>query len=166
MLEKFFDLTGRVALVSGAAQGLGRAMALALAEAGADLVLADLNAAGVQRTAEHISGLGRRALPVTCDVSVPEQIRALFARLDREFGRIDFLGNVAGEAVRARPEDIALDDVEWTWRNLVFGRFCCCQEAGRRMLAAGRGSIVSSGSLASVPAQGRGHVAHRLRRGA
>src|SRR5215470_1469729 len=89
-----FDLTGRVAVVSGAAQGLGRAMSLALAEAGADLVLADRNAEGARQTAETITGLGRRALPVTCDVSEPAQIRALFAALDDAFGRVDFLGNV------------------------------------------------------------------------
>jgi NAD(P)-dependent dehydrogenase (short-subunit alcohol dehydrogenase family) len=165
-MTNLFDLSGRVALVSGAAQGMGRAMALALAEAGADLVLADLNTDGVRQTAGVIEGLGRRALPATCDVSVPEQIRALFAQLDRTFGRIDFLGNVAGDAVRARPEEISLADVEWTWRNLVYGRFCCCQEAGRRMLAAGRGSIVNIGSLASITALGRGHIAYSMAMGA
>jgi NAD(P)-dependent dehydrogenase (short-subunit alcohol dehydrogenase family) len=166
MLNKLFDLTGRVALVSGAAQGMGRAMAVALAQAGADLVLADINAAGVQKTAEHIAGLGRRALPVVCDVAEPAQIRDMFGRLDRELGRIDFLGNVAGEAVRGRPEDIALADVEKTWRQLAYGRFCCCQEAGRRMLAAGRGSIVNIGSLASITALGRGHIAYSMAMGA
>ncbi len=166
MPNDLFDLSGRVALVSGAAQGLGRAMALALAGAGADLMLADLNAAGVQRTAEQIVGLGRRAVAVACDVSEPAQIRAMFARLDRELGRIDFLGNVAGDAVRGRPEEMALEDVEKTWRNLVLGRFCCCQEAGRRMLAAGRGSIVNIGSLASTTALGRGHVAYSMAMGA
>jgi NAD(P)-dependent dehydrogenase (short-subunit alcohol dehydrogenase family) len=166
MPSELFDLAGRVALVSGAAQGLGRAMAMALAEAGADLVLADINSAGVRRTAEQITALGRQALPVTCDVSEPVQIQVLFAELDRAFGRIDFLGNVAGEAVRARPEEIALDQVEWTWRNLVYGRFCCCQEAGRRMLSAGRGSIVNIGSLASITALGRGHIAYSMAMGA
>jgi NAD(P)-dependent dehydrogenase (short-subunit alcohol dehydrogenase family) len=166
MPEKLFDLTGRVALVSGAARGLGRAMAVALAEAGADLVLADRNAAGAEQTAGQIAGLGRRALPVACDVSEPEQIRALFARLDREFGRIDFLGNVAGDGILGRPEEIPLDAVERTWRNLVFGRFCCCQEAGRRMLKAGRGSIVNIGSLASITALGRGHIAYSMAMGA
>jgi len=166
MASNLFDLTGRVALVSGAAQGMGRAMSIAIAEAGADLMLADINSAGAGKTAETIKALGRRAIPVTCDVSEPEQIRAMFGQLDREYGRIDFLGNVAGEAVRARPEEIALKDVEWTWRNLVFGRFCCCQEAGRRMLKAGRGSIVSIGSLASVTAMGRGHIAYSMAMGA
>jgi NAD(P)-dependent dehydrogenase (short-subunit alcohol dehydrogenase family) len=166
MSTELFDLTGRVALVSGAAQGMGRAMALAFAEAGANLVLADTNSSGVQKTAEQIAALGRRALPVTCDVSVPSQIRSMFAHVDNEFGRIDILGNVAGEAVRARPEAISLDDVEWTWRNLVYGRFCCCQEAGRRMLAAGRGSIINIGSLASITAMGRGHIAYSMAMGA
>jgi NAD(P)-dependent dehydrogenase (short-subunit alcohol dehydrogenase family) len=166
MTRNLFDCTGRVAVVSGAAQGMGRAMAVALAEAGADLILADLNAAGVRDTAESITRLGRRAIPVTCDVSEPAQIRELFGRLDREFGRIDFLGNVAGEGLRARPEEITLDAVERTWRNLVYGRFCCCQEAGRRMLAAGRGSIVNIGSLASVTALGRGHIAYSMAMGA
>lgn len=161
-----FDLTGRVALVSGAAQGLGRAMATALAEHGADLLLVDRNEAGVRATAEAIGKLGRRAVPAAADVSRPESIRELFARLDAEFGRIDFLGNVAGDATLGRPEEIALEDVERTWRNLVFGRFCMCQEAGRRMLAKRRGSIVNIGSLASITALGRGHVAYSMAMGA
>src|SRR5215472_12753851 len=108
-MANLFDLTGRVAVVSGAARGLGRAMATALAEAGADLLLADVNAAGLRQTAEQLAALGRRAIPVTCDVSVPEQIRALFAQVDGAFGRIDFLGNVAGEGALGRPEKISLD---------------------------------------------------------
>ncbi|MBM3727543.1 MAG: SDR family oxidoreductase [Acidobacteria bacterium] len=166
MTPEMFDLSGRVALVSGAAQGMGRAMAMALAEAGADLMLADLNEAGMNSTAAAIAALGRRAVPVICDVSRPDQIQAMFTRLDTEFGRIDFLGNVAGEAVLAPPEKIRLEDVEQVWRNLVFGRFCACQEAGRRMLAAGRGSIVNIGSLASVTALGRGHIAYSMAMGA
>jgi NAD(P)-dependent dehydrogenase (short-subunit alcohol dehydrogenase family) len=161
-----FDLSGRVALVSGAASGLGRAMSLALAEAGADLVLADLNRDGARSTAEEISKFDRRAVPVICDVSDPKQIRAMFAQLDREFGRIDFLGNVAGEGVLGSPEEISLDDIERTWRNLVYGRFCCCQEAGCRMLKAGRGSILNIGSLASITALGRGHIAYSMAMGA
>src|SRR5262245_8694710 len=166
MTSTLFDLTGRVALVSGAAQGLGRAMSLALATAGADLVLADRNEEGVRRTAAEVGVLGRRAVPVTCDVSDPGQIRVLFAELDRAFGRIDFLANVAGDAVLGRPEEIPLEAVERTWRNLVFGRFCCCQEAGRRMLKAGRGSIVNIGSIAGVTALGRGHIGYSMAMGA
>jgi NAD(P)-dependent dehydrogenase (short-subunit alcohol dehydrogenase family) len=145
---------------------MGRAMSIALAEAGADLMLADRNIAGVENAAREIQKLGRQAVAVNCDVSEPQQIRRMFAQIDRDFGRIDFLGNVAGDGILGRPEEIPLEDVERTWRNLVFGRFCCCQEAGRRMLAAGRGSIVNIGSLASVSALGRGHIAYSMAMGA
>ena len=165
-MTQMFDLSGRVAVVSGAASGMGRAMSLALGEAGADLMLADINVPGAEKTAGEIEAMGQRAVPVNCNVSRPDEIRAMFAQLDSEFGRVDFLGNVAGEAVRAKPEVISLDDVEWTWRNLVYGRFCCAQEAGRRMLAAGRGSIVSLGSLASITGMGRGHIAYSMAMGA
>lgn len=161
-----FDLSGRVALVSGAAQGLGRAMSLALAEYGADLLLLDLNGGGAEETAQTIRGLGRQAIAMKCDVSKTDQIRAAFSRLDQEFGRIDFLANVAGEGVLGKPEEIPLEDVETSWRNLVYGRFCACQEAGRRMLNQGRGSIVNIGSIASQTALGRGHIAYSMAMGA
>ena len=161
-----FDLTGRVALVSGAAQGLGRAMSLALAQYGADVMLADLNESGLQQTADSISKMGRRAISVRCDVSQPDEIRPMFEQLDREFGRIDFLANVAGEGILGKPEEISLADVEQCWRNLVLGRFCMCQEAGRRMLKQGQGSIVNIGSIASMTALGRGHIAYSMAMGA
>jgi len=166
MTSSLFDLTGKVALVTGAAQGMGRAMALALAEAGAEALLVDRNEAGAQETAAAFGKMGRRAVAIPCDVAEPGQIRGLFRRLDAEFGRIDFLGNVAGDGVLGAPEDISLEEVERCWRNLVLGRFCMCQEAGRRMLAEGRGSIVNIGSLASVTALGRGHVAYSMAMGA
>lgn len=140
-------------------------MSLALAEAGADVMLVDLNTTGGEATAADIRILGRRAIFVPCNVSEPEQIRALFTRLDHDFGRIDFLGNVAGDALLGAPEEIDLAAVEQTWRNLVLGRFCMCQEAGRRMLAAGGGSIVNIGSLASTTALGRGHIAYSMAMG-
>jgi NAD(P)-dependent dehydrogenase (short-subunit alcohol dehydrogenase family) len=166
MPKALFDLTGRVALVSGAASGLGRAMSLALAQHGADLMLADINTAGMENTASQIAELGRRAASVTCDVSDPDQIRAMFARLDRDLGRIDALGNVAGEGIMVSPEEIPIETVTRVLQNLVVGRFCMCQEAGRRMLRAGRGSIINIGSLASITALGRGHIAYSMAMGA
>ena len=74
-------------------------MSIALAEAGADLLLVDLNETGVRQTAKSIATLARRAEFAVQDVSEPNQVRALFQRLDAEFGRIDFLGNVAGESI-------------------------------------------------------------------
>jgi NAD(P)-dependent dehydrogenase (short-subunit alcohol dehydrogenase family) len=141
-------------------------MAIAFAEYGADLVLADVNVSGMEDTALQVTRLGRRAFPVRCDVSDPEQIKALFSRLDKEYGQIDVLGNVAGEGLLGTPEDISLDTVSRVLQNLVVGRFCMCQEAGRRMLQSGKGSIINIGSLASITALGRGHIAYSMAMGA
>ncbi len=165
-MPDLFDLTGRVALVSGAASGLGRAMAIALAEFGADVTIVDRDTAGLEATATDIRKLGRKALPQVCDVSDPNSIREMFARVDKEFSRLDFLGNVAGDGLLGAPETIAIETVQKVLQNLVIGRFAMCQEAGRRMLAAGRGSIVNIGSLASITALGRGHIAYSMAMGA
>ena len=166
MTNSLFNLSGKVAAVSGAASGMGRAMLLALAEAGADVVAIDLNQEGARGVAREIKELGQKCHVAKCDVSNPDDIRAMFESIDEAFGCIDFLGNVAGEAVREKPEKIQLKDIESSWRNLVLGRFCCCQEAGRRMLARGKGSIVNIGSLASVTALGRGHIGYSMAMGA
>ena len=142
MSHPLFDLSGRVALVSGAASGMGKAMAIAFAEAGADLMMADLNEAGMSETAGEIEQLGRRAVPMVCNVSDSTQIEAMFERLDSEFGRIDVLGNVAGEGVMRPPLELTEAQITTAFQNLVVGRLICCQQAGRRMLAAGRGSII------------------------
>jgi NAD(P)-dependent dehydrogenase (short-subunit alcohol dehydrogenase family) len=166
MLHSLFDLRDRIAVVSGAARGLGRAMAEAVAEAGAEVVLVDRNLEGAEQTAAAVEKLGRRAQPVRCDVSDPEQIRDLFNEVDRSFGRIDVLGNVAGDGILGRAEELTLEQVQQVLQNLVVSRFCCCQEAGRRMLAAGKGSIINIGSLASITALGRGHAAYSMAMGA
>ncbi len=155
---KLFDLSGKVGVVSGAAQGLGRATALALAECGADVMLMDRNLAGAEATATQIRELVRRAVASACDVSDPTAIATLFREVDQEFGRVDFLGNIAGDGHLARPEDLTIADLHKVLQNLVVGRFAMCQEAGRRMLAQGRGSIMNIGSLASTTALGRGHI--------
>ncbi len=150
-----FDLSGRVAAITGAAQGMGRAMALAMAEHGADLVLLDRNAAGIDATAQAIHALGRKALPIAGDVTDIAHIDGIFAAIDREFGRIDVLGNVAGDAKPGPAEDMALADIQRNFHNLVISRFYTCQQAGRRMLAQGRGSIMSIGSISGVTSLGR-----------
>jgi len=145
---KMFDLAGRVAAVTGGAQGMGRAMATALAEAGADIVLLDLNAEGAEATAATLRGLGRRVVPIAGDVTDIAHLDRVFATIDREFGRLDFLGNVAGGAKVGPAVDMTLEDIRYSFHNLVISRYYACQQAGRRMLAQGRGSIVSIGSIA------------------
>jgi NAD(P)-dependent dehydrogenase (short-subunit alcohol dehydrogenase family) len=162
MFNPLFDLTGRVALVSGAAQNMGRATALALAEAGADLLLADINAAGVDATAEQIRQMGRRAAAQTCDVSDVAQIRALFSRIDQEYGRIDILANIPGVNILGHPEDISVEQFMQVLQSTLVGKFVACQEAGRRMLKSGKGSIINMASIGGVNALGRGNFAYDI----
>ncbi len=157
-----FDLSNRVAVVSGVAQGMGRSMALAFAESGADLVIVDLNEAGAQKTAEEIEALGRKVIPLGIDITDHDQVRQIFSVVDQEFGRIDILGNVAGPGFLSHPEDIPLDKFEYVINGLLTARFLACQEAGRRMLAQGKGSIINIGSLASITALGRGNFAYSV----
>ena len=112
-----FDLSSRLAVVTGSAQGMGRAMALA--EAGADLVLLDRNEPGIQATAHAITQLGRKALPIAGDVTNTDHLDQVFATIDRTLGRVDILGNVAGEAKSGPAEDMALADIQTTFHNLV-----------------------------------------------
>lgn len=166
MARTLFDLTGKVAVVSGAAQGLGQATALALAQHGADVMLVDRNLEGAAATAAQVEKLGRRASTSHCNVSDPSEIAQLFQRVDAEFGRVDFLGNIAGDGHLAKPEELEIDDLRRVLQNLVIGRFAMCQEAGRRMLAQGCGSIMNIGSVASVTSLGRGHAAYSMAMGA
>ena len=162
MTHPLFNLDGRVALVTGAASGMGKQMAIGFAESGADLFLADLNLPGAEETAAEVCSLGRRALPVHCDVSRPEQVTSMFETLDAEFGRIDILGNVAGEGIMGPPEDMDVSVVMQVAHNLVFGRFVACREAGARMLARGKGSIINTGSIGGWNSLGRGHTAYGM----
>ncbi len=161
-----FDLSGKTAVISGAAQGMGQATAIAVAEAGADVFLIDRNLAGADATAEQVRSFGRRAITSDCNVSDPAAIAAMFQQVDAELGRVDFLGNIAGDGHLAKPEELAMEDLQRVLQNLVVGRFAMCQEAGKRMLAQGRGSIMNIGSLASMSALGRGHVAYSMGMGA
>jgi NAD(P)-dependent dehydrogenase (short-subunit alcohol dehydrogenase family) len=166
MMKSLFDLSGKVAIVSGAAQGLGQATALAVAQFGAEVALIDRNREGAEATAETIRSLGRKTLISSANVSDPDEIAELFKQVDAEFGRVDFLGNIAGDGHLANPEDLLIEDLYRVLQNLVVGRFAMCQQAGRRMLAQGRGSIMNIGSLASITALGRGHAAYSMAMGA
>jgi NAD(P)-dependent dehydrogenase (short-subunit alcohol dehydrogenase family) len=160
-----FDLGGRVAFVSGAGQHMGRATALAFAEAGADLLICDRRAETLEHTAGEIAGLGRRVVPDVADVSDPEQIRALYARLDREFGRLDIVANIPGDNHLGHPEDLPLEQLQAVLQGALVGKFVSCQEAGRRMLRAGKGSIINMASIGGVSALGRGNIAYSVAMG-
>ena len=107
------------------------------------------------------------SFPATCDMSQPDQIRTMFKLIDAEYGRIDIVGNVAGNARRNTPLDLTPEEVEFTLQNLVVGRLVCCQEAGRRMIASGHGgSIINLVSIAGINAMGRSHLSYSMGMGA
>jgi NAD(P)-dependent dehydrogenase (short-subunit alcohol dehydrogenase family) len=166
MTRSLFDLHGKVAVVSGAAQGMGQATAIALAQSGADVVLVDRNLEGAEATAETIREGGGKVIVAGTNVSEPDAIAELFRKVDSAFGRVDFLGNIAGDGHLAKPEELKIEDLQRVLQNLIIGRFAMCQEAGRRMLGQGRGSIMNIGSLASTTAMGRGHIAYSMAMGA
>jgi len=161
-IEKMFELSGRVALVTGAAGSIGSAIATMYADAGADLLLVDIDGDGLHRIAEELQRPGQRVRSVVASVGDIQQITDAFALLDREFGKIDILVNVAGPAKLGKPEEIGLADVEYTVHHIVIAKFFCCQQAGRRMLAAGKGSIINICSVTGIAANGRSHMPYSM----
>jgi NAD(P)-dependent dehydrogenase (short-subunit alcohol dehydrogenase family) len=147
-----FDLTGQVALVTGAARGLGRAISLALANAGADVALGfrDANVGG--DVASLIEGMGRRALPLQMDVTRMDQVfRAVDEAVER-LGRLDILVNNAGLGPENPAEDVREEDFDLTVAVNVKGTFFASQAAGRAMIAQGNGRIINLSSQAGFVA--------------
>ena len=105
-LSEWFGLDDRVAVVTGggANGGIGHAVALALAHAGADVLVSDVDSEGAAETAGEILRLGRRALAVRADLGQPDDVLAMMAAVDQEFGRVDILVNNVGIGHRSRPE--------------------------------------------------------------
>jgi NAD(P)-dependent dehydrogenase (short-subunit alcohol dehydrogenase family) len=164
-LTEWFGLEGRVALVTGggANGGIGHAVALALAHAGADVLVSDIDDTGASETAREVQGLGRRAVSIRADLGQPDDVLAMMAALDHEFARVDILVNNVGVGHRSRPEALSLED----WRKVVGvnldGTFLATREAGRRMIARGAGgSIVSISSIAGSSALGRGNFVYSV----
>jgi NAD(P)-dependent dehydrogenase (short-subunit alcohol dehydrogenase family) len=167
LARSLFDLTDRVAVVTGAASGLGRAMAVGLASFGADVVGSDIDGPGLAETLARVTALGGKGLAVQCDNSKPEDIRRLFEEVDQAFEHVDILVNNVGIGSRCHPEDLSLDDWNRVIQVNLTGSFLCVQEAGRRMIARKHGgSIINTGSIAGVSALGRGNFVYSITKGA
>ena len=147
-----FDLNGQVALVTGAARGLGRAISLALAHAGADVALGfrDLKADG--NLPSEIEAQGRRALPLQMDMMRLDEIRQAVDRAASHFGRIDILVNNAGISPENPAENVREEDFDATLAVNLKGTFFASQAAGRVMIQQKYGRIVNIGSQAGFVA--------------
>jgi NAD(P)-dependent dehydrogenase (short-subunit alcohol dehydrogenase family) len=147
-----FDLTGQVALVTGAARGLGNAISRALAHAGADVALGlrDVNAQG--ELAAQIEGMGRRALPLQMDMRNLDQIFRAVDDTVRHFGRIDILVNNAGLAPDNLAENVREEDFDLTLAVNLKGAFFASQAAGRVMIRQKSGRIINLSSQAGFVA--------------
>jgi NAD(P)-dependent dehydrogenase (short-subunit alcohol dehydrogenase family) len=149
MHSSLFDLTGRVAVVTGGTTGLGHAIALGLAEGGADVVPSSRRLAEVDKTATEIEALGRRSLRVASDVLDRASIQALHDAILAAFGKVDILVNAAG--ITAKSPTLKMDEAGWTRvieTNLT-GTLRACQVFGETMVSAGYGRIINLASLSS-----------------
>jgi len=147
-----FDLTGQVALVTGAARGLGRAICLALAHAGSDVALGlrDVNTAG--ELLREIQSLGRKALPLQMDVTRLDQIARAVQQTASYFGRLDLLVNNAGVAPENLAENYTEEDFDLTLTVNLKGTFFASQAAGRLMIRQKSGRIINLSSQAGFAA--------------
>jgi NAD(P)-dependent dehydrogenase (short-subunit alcohol dehydrogenase family) len=147
-----FDLTGQVALVTGAARGLGRAISLALAHAGADVALGLRDVKADSGLAAEIRAMGRRALPLQMDMTKLEQVRRAVEDAAREFGRLDILVNNAGLGPENPAENVREEDFDLTVAVNLKGTFFASQAAGRVMIRQGSGKIINMSSQAGFAA--------------
>ncbi|GGE10553.1 short chain dehydrogenase [Aureimonas endophytica] len=148
---KLFDLSGQVALVTGAGSGIGQRIAIGLAEAGADLALLDRRSDdGLAQTASAIAAKGRRSLSLAADVTKAEALAEAVARTEAELGPLALAVNAAGIANANPAEEMGEDQFQTMIDINLKGVFLSCQAEARAMLAHGRGAIVNIASMSGV----------------
>ena len=147
MASKLFDLTGKTAVVVGGTSGIGLAMSIGLAEAGADVVASSRRAEQVDEAAKAIEALGRKSLRLTSDVADRASLEALCEGVIQEFGKVDILINCAGKIKRAPTVDFPEDEWQSIMDTNVTGTLRACQVFGKHMLERGYGRIINVASL-------------------
>ncbi|MDI6655401.1 MAG: glucose 1-dehydrogenase [Candidatus Hydrothermarchaeota archaeon] len=145
-MNELFDLTGKVAIVTGASRGLGRAMAVGLAGAGANVVVTDI--LDVNETVEEIKKLGREAVGIKVDVSKKGDVERMVQQTIEKFGRVDILVNNAGIFRMAPAETMKEEDWDKVIAVNLKGQFLCAQEVGKQMIKQKSGKIINMASVA------------------
>jgi 2-deoxy-D-gluconate 3-dehydrogenase len=148
-MSGMFDLTGKVAVVTGGNGGIGLGMAQGLASAGARVVIAGRNAEKSEAAVAHLRALHYDALAIAVDVTDPGSVEALFASTASQCGRVDILVNNAGTTVRKTPQDLSLEDWKLVIDTNVTSAFLCARSAYPHFKRAGGGKIINIGSIFS-----------------
>ena len=148
--KQLFDLSGRVAIVTGGSIGLGRQMAEGLAEMGATLVLCARKKERCEQAAQELKKLGARVLALGCDVKNPEQIRETIHQTVSHFGRVDILINNAGASWGAPVEEMTLEQWNKVIETNLTGTFLFSQAVGKFMVPRRRGKIINIASVAGL----------------
>jgi NAD(P)-dependent dehydrogenase (short-subunit alcohol dehydrogenase family) len=148
--RQLFDLTGRVAIITGGSVGLGRQMAEGLAEMGANLVLCARKKERCETAAEELRALGVTTLALACDVTNTASIQEVVDATVARFGRIDILINNAGTSWAAPPEEMRLEHWNKVIQTNLTGTFLCSQAVGKVMIGQRRGKIINTASIAGM----------------
>jgi gluconate 5-dehydrogenase len=150
MKSKLFDLTGKVAIVTGASRGLGQYFSRALAGAGADLVITSRKSESLDGFKQEIESLGHRVLPLSLDVRDYDSIQQMVAGAFEHYGQIDILVNNAGCNVRKPSTEVSWDDWNLVLETNLRGTFFVAQAAAEKMIPRQYGRIINIGSVTSV----------------
>jgi 3-oxoacyl-[acyl-carrier protein] reductase len=141
------NLEDMVALVTGASRGIGRSISLALAEAGAQVILSARDGDGLRNVSDRIASAGGRAAVIPADLGDEGDIKALFDGITERFGRLDVLVNNAGIGIWGKLVDFSMEDLDRLWTVNVRGMYLCCKLAARMMIPQKRGYIINLSSV-------------------
>jgi NAD(P)-dependent dehydrogenase (short-subunit alcohol dehydrogenase family) len=147
-----FDLTGKVAIITGGSRGIGSAIAKGFAEAGADVLICARKAPDLQVTSSEIKAMGRQCIPIVADVRNEEEVEKMVERALQEFGKVDILVNNAGGTFMAPLLDLSERGWDAVIRENLKSIFLCSKAVAREMIKEGKGSIINMSSVAGIQA--------------
>ena len=165
-VKKMFDLSGKVAIVTGGAGAMGEAIAQGLAAYGADIVVTGRTLKTLDQAVKVVEALGRKALAVPCDVAKEEDVEAMVAQAMKTFGRVDILVTVAGLAKRHPAEEFPVGDFDQVMNVNVRGTFLPCKHVGKIFKQQGYGKIITISSVRALAGHPGGYAAYGTSKGA
>ncbi len=149
-IRELFDLTGKVAIVTGGSRGLGKEIATGLGEAGARVAITARREQGLISTKQGLESMGIECLPIVADVSQVKDVKRTLAQTLERWGKVDILVNNAGVVWAAPPDQMPLDKWDYVMNINARGTFICCREIGKEMIKQKSGNIINISSAVGV----------------